>query len=263
MASKSPQQKRKKRKAKSNPYQSPARLQSKQSTPAKPTPVTHAQLQATRKGLLSTYYGNLILLLSLCAAVLAILINGYTAINIELSSMTTTVTTTLVAISAYLLIATGHLLCLTVPTGTGAKRFIQFSVAMHVMALVLYLVNLAGQPVGEVNLAADPNTADQYGTYTLQLITGVPTFAGTLGFLLFAQKLAVHLGEVPSTRNSKTAIVLVTIGFGMSLFAPLVTSANSMLVGLAYLGALVVVTVLAFTRSVDLTRSLAKAIRPA
>lgn len=267
MASKNPQQKRKKRKAKSNPYRSPARLQAKQSTPAKPAPVTPAKLQLTRNGLLSIYYGILILLLFFCAAVLAMLINSVTAIQIELTSRTTTITMALVAISAYLLIAAGHLLCLTVPAGTGAKRFIQFGVAMHVIALVLYVVNLAGQPVGEVDLATDPNTTDQYGTFTLQLITGVPTFAGTLGFLLFAQKLAVHLGEETITRNSKTALVLVTIGFGMSLFAPkiapLVSRTNSMLAGMAYLGALIAVTVLAFTRSVDLTRSLAKAIRTA
>ncbi|XZE54997.1 hypothetical protein SH139x_000983 [Planctomycetaceae bacterium SH139] len=146
-------------------------------------------LASTERGLQITFYGLMIVILSYCAAIVAVF--GFPPLAIAIG---------LILLIGLLLLIIGPLVCLMTPAETGAKGMIITAVVCQLLALTLSL----GEGISGIMF-------DSFASQIINLSEALLALLSVIMFVLFMMRISTYLKRHDLRDKGKTILIAAGI----------------------------------------------------
>ena len=185
-----------------NPYQPP---ETTEVASALPMEVHPGALRKTRVGLFSVYYGICAVLLGVVVGMLVMFAGG----GVAWMGILAAILLIGGVFGGSLAILAGQIMCLTVPQESGARSYVQTTVALQGLSIVLGFVSMAAVMFAGVSGNGDATSMVGITSNVVSVINGILGLASSICFVLFLKKLAQHIRRVDLASSASTILKMV------------------------------------------------------
>lgn len=248
-----------------NPYQPPETIDSVGQPPT--SEVNWLELRTTRSGLFAVYYGICAILLGAGGGMIGGLIGG--AMDMPFIAVSSVVLLLVGILGGSLSMLVGQIMCLTVPSRSGAKGFVQAAVGLQVFSFLLGVVGfvLAFYFVASPNPGGGPPIAMILSSNALALLNGVLGLVSFVCFLYFLRNTARFINR-PDLEGSATSVlrlvatlvVLYFVVIGLMIFATIGLGASMGILMVILVLGVAILALVTFLKYANLVVYLARAI---